>query len=151
MLRLDVDMKSTGGDAVLLSIGEVAERFGLATHVLRHWETMGLLAPARDTGARRRYRPDDVYRVAVILRAKEAGFSLEDVHTMITTPDPAARAAVLQRQQAELRARIAAEQASLDMIEGALECEHEDFTRCPHFQSMVSERISPDPPAHVRV
>ncbi|WP_301184415.1 MerR family DNA-binding transcriptional regulator [Streptomyces sp. 6-11-2] len=29
-----------------MSIGAVAERFGLPTHVLRHWEAMGLLAPA---------------------------------------------------------------------------------------------------------
>jgi MerR family copper efflux transcriptional regulator len=34
MLRLNVDMKS---------IGEVATRFGLPTHVLRHWESEGLL------------------------------------------------------------------------------------------------------------
>lgn len=151
MLRLNVNMKSTGADAPLLSIGEVAERFGLATHVLRHWETLGLLTPARDAGARRRYRPDDVYRVAVILRAKDAGFSLDDVHAMIATPDPAARNVILRRQQAELHARIAAAQTSLDLIEGALECEHEDFTRCPHFQTTVADRISPNPPAHVRV
>ena len=29
------------------TIGELAARFGLATHVLRHWEDMGLLSPAR--------------------------------------------------------------------------------------------------------
>ncbi|MGN9842638.1 MerR family transcriptional regulator [Nonomuraea sp. H19] len=58
------------------SIGDIAERFGLATHVLRHRETMGLLSPARIGGDRRRYGPDDLYRVAMVLRAKEAGFSV---------------------------------------------------------------------------
>ena len=52
---------------------------------------------------------------------------------MITTPEPSARAAILRRLQAELHAWIPAAQASLDMIEGALQCEHDDFTRCPHF------------------
>jgi hypothetical protein len=28
-----------------MTIGELAARFGLATHVLRHWEAMGLLTP----------------------------------------------------------------------------------------------------------
>lgn len=32
-----------------LTIGELAQRFGLATHVLRYWESMGLLKPARRT------------------------------------------------------------------------------------------------------
>ncbi|WXK67305.1 MerR family DNA-binding transcriptional regulator [Nonomuraea sp. N2-4H] len=34
-------MKSTP----MMAIGEVAARFGLAPHVLRHWEAMGLLSP----------------------------------------------------------------------------------------------------------
>jgi MerR family transcriptional regulator, copper efflux regulator len=47
----------------------VAERFGLATHVLRHWESEGLLPPVRD-GDRRRYTDADQNRVAAILLAK---------------------------------------------------------------------------------
>ncbi|HWV26917.1 MAG TPA: MerR family transcriptional regulator, partial [Aeromicrobium sp.] len=46
------------------SIGEVADRFGIATHVLRHWEDMGLLTPQRDTADRRRYVDDDLVRIA---------------------------------------------------------------------------------------
>ncbi|MEV6555150.1 MerR family transcriptional regulator [Nocardia sp. NPDC051756] len=120
------------------SIGAVAARFGLATHVLRHWESVGLLTPQRDSAGRRRYREDDIFRVAVILRAKDAGFTLDDIHTMLTTPD---RTAVLGRQRDELQARIATAQTSLDMIEHALACEHADFTTCPHFQAAVSERL----------
>src|SRR5690242_4166048 len=88
MLRLNVGMKSTDG----MGIGAVAARFGLATHVLRHWESVGLLSPER-VGDRRRYGPDDLYRVAVILRAKEAGLALEDIRRFIAARDPAARRA----------------------------------------------------------
>jgi hypothetical protein len=49
-----------------MSIGEIAGHFGLATHVLRHWETMGLLSPERAGGGRRRYGRSDLYRVAGI-------------------------------------------------------------------------------------
>ncbi|MGW5723383.1 MerR family transcriptional regulator [Amycolatopsis sp. NPDC003865] len=148
MLRLNVDMKSSDAE---MSIGEVAQRFGLATHVLRHWESVGLLAPSRVTASRRRYGSADLYRVAVILRAKEAGFSLDDIREMFAAPDPAGRTAVLRRRRAELAARIAAAQASLELIDCALDCDHEDIAECPHFRATVAARISPDRVPHVRV
>jgi MerR family copper efflux transcriptional regulator len=72
--------------------------------------------------------PDDL-RVAVILRAKEAGFGLEDIRQMITAQDPTARRGVLQRHHADLARRIAEAQASLELIECALDCHHDDFTQ----------------------
>ncbi|SEP53323.1 MerR family transcriptional regulator [Amycolatopsis saalfeldensis] len=134
----------------VLTIGEIAACFGLATHVLRHWESMGLLSPVRAAGSRRRYGRDDLYRVAVILRAKEAGFSLNDIRDMITAQEPAARRDVLRRRHAELARRIAEAQASLELIECALDCDHDDFTQCDHFQAMVADRIGIGSPAHVR-
>jgi DNA-binding transcriptional MerR regulator len=116
-----------------------------------HWESLGLLSPARTAGDRRRYGTSDVYQVAVILRAKEAGFSLESIRDMITAQDPAARIAILRRQHADLVQRIAAVQASLELIECALDCDHEDIAQCAHFQAMVAARIGIDSPAHVRV
>ncbi|MEU5260114.1 MerR family transcriptional regulator [Amycolatopsis sp. NPDC021455] len=149
MLRLNVDVKSTGAE---MSIGEIAQRFGLATHVLRHWESVGLLTPSRVNASRRRYGSADLYRVAVILRAKEAGFSLDDIRELLTAQDPAGRTTVLRRRRAELAARIAAAQASLDLFDCALECDHEDIAECPHFQATVAARISPGSvPPHVRV
>lgn len=126
-----------------MAIGAIAEKFGLATHVLRHWESMGLLSPARAEGQRRRYRRSDLYRVAMILRAKEAGFSLEDIKEMMLTEDPAVRQQVLRRHREDLAKRIAQAQASLDLIDCAMECDHEDFVICPHFQAMIAEKVEP--------
>ncbi|MFE4335944.1 MerR family transcriptional regulator [Streptomyces sp. NPDC056831] len=127
-----------------MNIGDIAERFGLATHVLRHWEAVGLLAPRRQAG-RRRYGPDELWRVAVILRAKEAGISLEDIREMMADQDPEARRAILQRRQADLQRRIAEARTALDLIECALDCDHADFTQCAQFQAMVSARIGGQP------
>ena len=124
-----------------MSIGEVAHRFGLAPHVLRHWESVGLLAPTRAVADRRRYGPDDLYRVAVVLRAKEAGFALDEIRAMFVADSPAQRSATLRRHRAALVQRIARAQASLEMIDSALSCEHDDITACPHFQAMVTARI----------
>ena len=37
------------------SVGEIADRFGLETHVLRYWEDRGLLTPSRNAAGRRLY------------------------------------------------------------------------------------------------
>ncbi|MFK4065741.1 MerR family transcriptional regulator [Streptomyces sp. NPDC029674] len=143
MLRLNVGMKSReGGGAGTLSIGALAARFGLATHVLRHWEAMGLLHPGRDAGGRRRYGADDLTRVATILVLKEAGLGLNTIRVLSTTVDRAARHEILRPTAEELRSRIAAAQASLELIEGGLNCAHEDVTQCPNYRRLIAERIA---------
>ncbi|MEV6130679.1 MerR family transcriptional regulator [Streptomyces violaceusniger] len=126
-------MKSSGA----MAIGEVAERFGLATHVLRHWETAGLLHPARDSAGRRRYGEDDLVRVAVVLRAKEAGLGLDTIRALTAATEPAARRDILRHEAETLRSRIAAARDSLALVECALGCEHDDLTRCPHYRRQV--------------
>lgn len=137
-------MTSRGG-AGELTVGQVAEHFGLATHVLRHWESEGLLAPSRNAAGRRRYRRIDLFRVAAIQRAKEAGLPLPDIRAVMTATDPGARTAVLRRQRENLAQRIARMQASLALIDTALECQHDDIATCPNFQALLAERVeSPD-------
>ncbi|WP_432040836.1 MerR family transcriptional regulator [Streptomyces chartreusis] len=141
MLRLNVGMKSSQHNgAGTLSIGALAAQFGMATHVLRHWEAMGLLHPGRDAGGRRRYGPDDLTRVATILVLKEAGLGLTTIGSLSTTVDRATRQEILRPAAEELRSRIAAAQASLALIEGGLNCEHEEVTRCPNYQRLIAER-----------
>jgi DNA-binding transcriptional MerR regulator len=137
ILGLNVNMKSSA-----MLIGEVAARFGLATHVLRHWESEGLLSPARVTGARRRYTTEDLYRVATILRAKEAGFPLPEIREMLAAGSQSARREVLVRQHEALRAKMARLRSAMTLLEGALSCTHEDLTTCPHFQSQLEELVS---------
>ncbi|MDS0136740.1 MULTISPECIES: MerR family transcriptional regulator [unclassified Amycolatopsis] len=120
------------------SIGEVAARFGLPAHVLRYWEAEGLLTPAR-AGSRRRYTDADLRRVAAILVAKEAGFELADIRSMLTDRSAAGRAAMAARQRERLRTRIARAQAALELIEG--DCRHEDLMSCPHFQTLIDRQL----------
>jgi DNA-binding transcriptional MerR regulator len=125
-----------------MSIGELAGHFGLATHVLRHWEEMGILAPAERVGGRRRYRKEHVDRVAVILRAKEAGFSLADIREMLEAPDLESRRVILRRHLAMLEQRIAEAETAKAMVEHGLGCRAEDFTTCPNFLRIVAERTA---------
>ncbi|WP_129840165.1 MerR family transcriptional regulator [Streptomyces sp. RFCAC02] len=141
-------MKSSDDSgAGTMSIGVLAERFGLATHVLRHWESMGLLHPGRDTGGRRRYGADDLTRVATILMLKEAGLGLDAIRNLSGTVDRDTRHAILRAEAEELRSRIAAARASLELIERGLGCAYKDVTQCPNYQRLITERVGSHVPA----
>lgn len=133
-----------GGEREPMGIGALAERFGLATHVLRHWEATGLLAPARDDAGRRRYgssRPHTRRRHPARQRGRTP---LGIIRSLVAAADPAKRGDILREEAEMLRSRIAAAQASLGMIECALGCDHEDFSQCAHFRQMVADRIGTD-------
>ncbi|ONI76797.1 MerR family transcriptional regulator [Kribbella sp. ALI-6-A] len=123
----------------LLSIGELGVRCGVATHVLRHWEDVGLLTPATRISGRRRYDESHVARVVMIRRGKAAGLSLAQLREMFDAPDGSARRAVLAEQRARLDEQIRQAQESQRLLDHALTCEAPDFTECPHFHRLVSE------------
>ncbi|MEV0234094.1 MerR family transcriptional regulator [Nonomuraea sp. NPDC050786] len=128
-------MKSS--DSML--IGELAERFDLAPHVLRHWEAMGLLTPATRVNGRRRYTGDHVIRVLTIIRAKAAGMSLEQIREMLGVSGQAERRALLERHHAELEHRLREIAASKALIEHLMQCTADDFTQCPSYRRIVAD------------
>ena len=122
------------------SVGEVAERFGIATHVLRHWEDMGLLAPARDGSGRRRYDRDDLVRVGAVLANKRAGMSLEQVR-LLFDGNAAGRHEVLTAHLADIDRNIRALEASREMAQHTMDCRAHDITTCPRFRQRLDETI----------
>ena len=141
-------MKSSGAaEPTTWSVGELAERFGLETHVLRHWEDVGLLAPARDGAGRRRYGQDDLVRIAVILRSKAAGMSLEQIAVMLDS-GAADRHRVLEEHIADLDRRMAEMERSRAMTEHALRCRAHDIATCPRFKEGVADLVAGRAPAH---
>lgn len=53
--------------AAFQTIAEVADELGVATHVLRFWETkFPQITPMKSSGGRRYYRPDDVELIKLI-------------------------------------------------------------------------------------
>ena len=71
--------------AVLLQIGQVAERTGLSLRTIRFYEENGLVPPTGRTGGGfRLYGEDAVARLEVIKRMKPLGFSLEEMRELLT-------------------------------------------------------------------
>jgi MerR family redox-sensitive transcriptional activator SoxR len=63
----------------MLTIGQLAERAGLATSAIRFYESRGLLHSTRTTGNQRRYDQAVLRRLAFIKTAQRVGLSLEEV------------------------------------------------------------------------
>ncbi|WP_418060913.1 MerR family transcriptional regulator [Pimelobacter simplex] len=122
------------------SVGELAERFELEPHVLRHWEDKGLLEPERDSAGRRVYVEDDAYRVAVILVSKASGMSLDQIRVLVDATADGRRDA-LREHLAELDRRQAELERSRHMTEHALECRAHDIATCPGFRAHVSDVV----------
>ena len=62
-----------------LTIGELAERSGVATSALRFYEERGLIGAIRTPSGHRRYPRPMVRRVAFILFAQRIGFTLAEI------------------------------------------------------------------------
>ena len=79
-----VDFKSRSMNAEL-TIGAVARDTGVPASTLRYWESAGLLAPPGRAGGKRRYDPDTLRQVSLIVLIKRAGlllaFSIASVST----------------------------------------------------------------------
>ncbi|GAB2517100.1 MerR family transcriptional regulator [Nocardiopsis aegyptia] len=129
-------MKSSDGE---LTIGELAADFGLATHVLRHWESVGVLHPARRVGDRRRYNDEHRFRVALILQAKAAGLSLEQIREVVEAPDGTARRDRLTAFLAELDERIERLRSARELVAHAVGCPHEDFLACARMREILHD------------
>lgn len=79
-------------DGAMLAIGELADRIGVPTHVLRYWETrFPQLKPLQRSGRRRYYRAQDVAlaeRIHDLLHVR--GFTVEGARKALAdgeTPD----------------------------------------------------------------
>jgi MerR family transcriptional regulator, copper efflux regulator len=123
------------------SVGEVAEKFELPTNVLRHWETVGLLHPERDSAGRRRYGEEDIVRIAVIKRSKDAGMSLEQIAVLLDD-GRMGRHEVLYAHLADIDRRMVEMQRSREMTEHALRCSAHDITTCPRFKAGVDDVLA---------
>ena len=110
-----------------MTIGELADRTGLAVSAIRFYQRRGLL-PARDAGSGwQRYGPDTLARLAVIELAKGTGFSLDEIAQLLAAFDADGSPATTWQTLAEAKlADIDAQAARLhhmrDLLTEALTC-----------------------------
>lgn len=71
-----------------IAIGEAARVSGVKVPTIRYYEQIGLLpAPARTESQRRLYGGKDLHRLAFIRHARELGFEVEAIRTLLSLQD----------------------------------------------------------------
>lgn len=68
-----------------LTIGQVAERTGVAASALRYWEDLGLITSIRTSGNQRRYERATIRRVTFIRAAQRVGLTLDEIRSALAT------------------------------------------------------------------
>jgi len=63
-------------------ISDVARQVGLRPSAIRYYERIGLLPPAQRISRRWRYDTTAIYRLAIIQRARQLGFTLVDIRRL---------------------------------------------------------------------
>ncbi|SED74120.1 DNA-binding transcriptional regulator, MerR family [Ruania alba] len=107
----------------MITIGDLARRTDVSVRMLRHYDSLGLLEPARTDSATgyRHYAPSQEGRVAAILALRDLGFSLADCRVLLRDGTPLAEiTALLQHRRMELEEQITADQRRLADIEDRL-------------------------------
>ena len=110
------------------SVGEVAERAGVATSALRFYEANGLIASDRNESGHRRYHADVLRRVGFIKVAQRVGLSLDEIRSALDslpasrTPNRRDWAKLARSWQPVLDERIAMLEAMKDKLDGCIGC-----------------------------
>ena len=96
----------------MFSIGALSKRTKVKVPTIRYYEEMGLLAAAeRTSGNQRRYDKAGLERLSFIRHARDLGFSIEAISSLIALqahPDRSCQAAteIAVSQLADVRAKI---------------------------------------------
>jgi DNA-binding transcriptional MerR regulator len=99
-----------------LKIGEAAELLGVATSLLRYWETeFRVLRPQKTRSNQRLYRPADIARLREIQRLlKVEGYTIEGARRQLRKGSSAAELEAVRAELADLRRRHDALRAVVD-------------------------------------
>jgi MerR family mercuric resistance operon transcriptional regulator len=103
----------TDARATAVSIGELSRRTGVNAETIRYYEKVKLLPiPQRTAGGRRVYGPVETRILAFIRRARELGFTPNDVRALLDLGGPGKASCaevrtIAARHLEEVRAKIA--------------------------------------------
>ncbi|MGQ4582788.1 redox-sensitive transcriptional activator SoxR [Lysobacter sp. F60174L2] len=123
-------------EAQELSVGQLAERSGVAVSALHFYETRGLIRSRRTAGNQRRYTRDTLRRVAVIRVAQRVGIPLATIREALATlpddrtPTRADWSRLSARWRGELDARIRQLSQLRDTLDACIGCGCLSLRRC---------------------
>jgi DNA-binding transcriptional MerR regulator len=125
---------------LLLSIGELAERTGVATSALRYYDELGLVRPVARSSGRRRYAEAAITDVGVVVFLRNVGFTLAEIGSLVAGGEERPWQEVVLRKLEELGEQQQRLEAARSALEHARRCPAGDPVRCPRFRSIVESQ-----------
>lgn len=133
-----------------LTVGEVAERSGVAVSAIHFYESKGLIRSWRTSGNQRRYPRDVLRRVAVIKVAQRVGVPLKAIHDALQslpanhTPTAKDWGLLSRRWRSELDERITRLTKLRDELTSCIGCGCLSLDSCPLYNP--GDRCAQDGP-----
>ncbi len=128
-----------------MSIGEVADRAGVAASTLRYYDELGLVEPAGRVSGRRRYDEAVLRRLRIVDVCQRAGFTLEEIGRLLDgNGDWRDLSAVLLYEVAD---RLAQLRDARRLVQAALECDCDDLEGCADTGHDAPDQICGTTPA----
>ena len=132
-----------------MKIGELARRSGLAASRIRFYESRGLLPMVdRMPNGYRRYPTDAQLVLELIDTAQQAGFSLDEIRTLLPTDldkwDHTTLVETLRRKLTDiiaLQARLAESKAQLQALLSDIESKPDDMTCAENARRVLSRML----------
>lgn len=133
-----------------MNIGEAAARSGVSAKMIRYYESIGLITvAARTASGYRTYSDTDLHRLRFIRRARDLGFSMEKIETLLglwgnQQRNSAAVKSLAVAHIGELRQQIADLQSVLATLEHLAEhCHGDNRPDCPILDDLSHGRTAP--------
>lgn len=131
----------------IVNIGQASELSSVSQRMIRHYEKIGLVpAPARRDSGYRDYSNTDVYRLRFIATARNLGFPIDQIRTLLELWSDRMRPSSEVKALAEARAtELVHKIAALEAMRRALTslaaaCDGDDRPDCP-----IIERLEEEP------
>src|SRR3954469_3591177 len=102
-----------------LTVGEVAQRFGITVRTLHHYDDIGLLTPSRRSASGYRvYTSADLTRLSQVIVYRRLELSLEEIASLLEDGNEVSH---LIRQRERVTSRLDEMKALVEAIDHALE------------------------------
>ena len=138
-------------------IGVAAQRAGVSARMVRHYESLGLLPPVgRTDSGYRQYTEAEVHALRFIRRARDLGFSMAEIASLLGLWQDKARASsqvksIAQAHIDDLATRIADMQAMQRSLQTLVSCcQGNDRPDCPILDDLASGQAEPHAPRALR-
>ncbi|RZT79043.1 DNA-binding transcriptional MerR regulator [Micromonospora violae] len=122
-------------------IGDAAALVGVPTHVLRHWEDVGVLEPARRANGHRIYDDETITRARLIRLCQRAGMSLAEIGDLYRG-DGQRRAALVRDRRNRIVDQMRRLQAAQEFLDHVLACAHPVVSTCPDCSGFAARSTS---------